>query len=835
MEFAQRPHLKVKQRDAPPHKVKLKKSKAMKINRIRSVLNIYQALPIVITVVAIILSFSADGDERKRTLKTDTDLERCGSPYLMVNSDAPESDRIPLKHTQATVNVSGVIANVKVEQVYVNEGENVIEAIYVFPGSTNAAVHGMTMQIGERRIEAKINEKEQARAAYEQAKSDGKTVSLLEQHRPNVFQMNVANILPGDSLKVELRYTELLVPTDGVYSFVYPTVVGPRYHGDPGMALASANEGWVSNPYQSEGEDPLYTFNISGTINAGMPIKQAVCGTHDLNIQFNGPNKAVFNSYVDALNGGNKDVILKYQLRGNKVETGVLLFEGKDENFFLAMLEPPKQVRPEQIPPREYVFVVDVSGSMNGFPLTVSKSLMRELLTGLRPSDSFNVLLFASGNSVLSKQSLPVTEENIAKAMRLIDNQHGSGGTQLLPALKEALALPHEEGVSRTMVIATDGYVSVDREAIDFIRANLGEANFFSFGIGSSVNRFLIEGMAQAGKGEPFVLTSEQEAKKGAKKFKTYIESPVLTDIKIELDGFQAYDVEPMNVPDVFAERPVIVFGKYKGSPYGKLKITGASGQGKYTKELPLEPAFASADNEALKYLWARKRIQLLDDFAQFGRTEKAKKEVTELGLKYNLLTQYTSFVAIDSEVRNKGGNQTTIVQPLPLPEGVSDMAVGNAYGYAGGPKRKFAAAESMSMEYAEKAEGVRYAREQEEQRRQELVVEASEDEPVSNIIYSNAEMKASYVGGSAAMEAFIKKSLGLNEEEAARWKQLSVTVEFVVKQDGSIGDVVVKGCTDRQLKQRILKAFEKMPKWKPAEVSGSKVNSKMTVPIKIG
>lgn len=372
----------------------------------------------------------------------------------MVNSDSPETDRIPLKHTEATVNVSGVIANVKVEQIYVNEGENVIEAIYVFPGSTQAAVHGMTMQIGERRIEAKVNEKEKARAAYEQAKSDGKTASLLEQHRPNVFQMNVANILPGDSLKVELRYTELLVPTDGVYSFVYPTVVGPRYHGDPSMALASASEGWVSNPYQQEGEDPLYTFKISGSINAGMPIKQAVCSTHDLNIQFQGPNKAVFSSSVDAQNGGNRDVILKYQLRGNKVETGVLLFEGEHENFFLAMMEPPKQVKPEQIPPREYVFVVDVSGSMNGFPLTVSKALMQELLSDLRPVDSFNVLLFASGNSVLSPRSLPATQENISKAMRLIDNQHGSGGTQLLPALKEALALPREEGVSRTMVIA---------------------------------------------------------------------------------------------------------------------------------------------------------------------------------------------------------------------------------------------------------------------------------------------------------------------------------------------------------------------------------------------
>lgn len=818
----------------------------MKIKRIQREARRLNYAPAVAIILAVVLSFSADGDERKRTLNTDSELEKCESPYLMVNSDSPDSDRIPLKHTEATVNVSGVIANVKVEQVYVNEGESVIEAIYVFPGSTQAAVHGMTMQIGERRIEAKINEKEQARKAYEQAKSDGKTASLLEQQRPNVFQMNVANILPGDTLKVELRYTELLVPTDGVYNFVYPTVVGPRYQGDPGLALASAGESWVSNPYQKEGDAPLYTLKISGTINAGMPIKQAVCNTHSLNIKFNGPNKAVFSSGTDELAGGNKDVILKYQLRGNKVESGVLLFEGEKENFFLAMMEPPKQVKPEQIPPREYIFVVDVSGSMNGFPLTVSKKLMEELLSDLRPVDRFNVLLFASGNSVLAKQSLPATQDNINKAIRLIDNQHGSGGTEMLPALKEALAMPHEEGISRTMIIATDGYISFDREAIDLIRNNLGEANFFAFGIGSSVNRYLIEGMAHAGKGEPFVLTSESDAKKGAKKFRTYIESPVLTDIKIELSGIQAYDVEPMNVPDVFAERPVIIFGKYKGSAYGKLKITGTSGEGKYAKEMPIELVFASADNEALKYLWARKRIQLLDDFAQFGRTDETKKEVTDLGLKYNLLTQYTSFVAIDSEVRNKDGKQTTVVQPLPLPEGVSDKAVANgSYSWSMGAAGNsgYATSQPAAGEFA-KREEKSSRNEFELQRKLKEAEYAVEEYDVvadldsfnaSSIIYESPEKKAEFNGGQAALEAYIRKQLGLTEAEAAKWKGLSVKVSFVVNADGSLSDIRVIGTSDKELIDRVTKLFEKMPVWKAGEMSGKKVNTRVIVPIKIG
>lgn len=810
----------------------------MKIKNIHRQSNatIYGALATII--LAAMLSFTADGFKVKTPtlLPKSADLEKCESPYLMVASDSPETDRIPLNHTEATVNVTGVIANVKVEQIYVNEGENPIEAIYVFPGSTNAAVHGMTMQIGERRIEAKINEKEKARAAYEQAKSDGKTASLLEQHRPNVFQMNVANILPGDSLKVELRYTELLVPIDGVYSFVYPTVVGPRYHGDPGMEMASANENWVSNPYQSEGKDPLYSFKISGVINAGMPIKKAVCNTHNLNIKFKGPKSARFVSGNDELSGGNKDVILQYQLRGSKVESGVMLFEGEKENFFLAVIEPPKQVKLEQIPPREYIFIVDVSGSMNGFPINVSKTLMKELLSGLRPIDKFNVLLFASGNSVLAPKSIPASSTNIDKAMRLINNQHGGGGTQLLPALKEALAMEHSEGVSRTLVIATDGYISVDREAIDLVRNNLGEANFFAFGIGSSVNRYLLEGLAHAGKGEPFVLTNDRDAKKGAKKFRTYIESPVLTDIKMDLTGIDAYDVEPLNVPDVFAERPIIVFGKYKGSAYGKLKITGANGAGLYSKEMEVSSALASADNEALKYLWARKRIQMLDDFAQFGRTETMKEEVTNIGLKYNLLTQYTSFVAIDSEVRNQGGKQTTVSQPLPLPEGVSDMAVsGNARSYGMVKQKSYeyarVAAEKSAVRAADAELLAREVVVEEVEVLDELVEFDLSDEPT---IYAFPQTKASFIGGQKALDKFIEDNLHLTESDLAKWKGEKLKVKLIVNIDGTITDIKITGTRDKLLKSRVLKVFLGMPKWIAADVSGQKVRSHVLVPITI-
>jgi Ca-activated chloride channel family protein len=345
------------------------------------------------------------------------------------------------------------------------------------------------------------------------------------------------------------------------------------------------------------------------------------------------------------------------------------------------MMEPPKRVRSEQIPPREYIFIVDVSGSMHGFPLEISKKLLRDLIGGLRPSDRFNVLLFAGGSSLMAEQSLPATRDNLTRALDVIDRQQGGGGTELLPAMKRALALPKKSGFSRTVVIATDGYVSVEAETFDLIRKSLGDANLFSFGIGSSVNRFLLEGMARAGMGEPFIITKPEEAARTADRFRSYIQSPVLARVRVDFDGFKAYDVEPPSIPDVLAERPVVVFGKWRGPLKGTITVSGLAGAGKYEKRIDVSAAGRPEGNGALRYLWARHRIALLADYENLRHDDGRVKEITSLGLSYNLLTRYTSFVAIDSRVRRTGGEATTVQQPLPMPEGVSDLSVGGMGG----------------------------------------------------------------------------------------------------------------------------------------------------------
>jgi Ca-activated chloride channel family protein len=638
--------------------------------------------------------------------------DRTGSPYFWVKGGDAAVDGLPLKSTSAKVDIAGVIAQVTVTQVYKNTGSKTLEAIYVFPGSTRAAVHAMRMKVGERTIDAKVKERGQARADYEQAKSEGRTASLLEQHRPNVFQMNVANILPGDEVKVELTYTELLVPQEGTYQFVYPTVVGPRYAGKPGTE-SHTGETWVANPYTHAGEAPLSTFDLQITLAAGMPIQRMACDTHRNTIQYQGTDTATLKLDASETQGGNRDVILNYQLAGQQVQSGLILHKGKDENFFLVMAQPPKRVVTEQMPPREYVFIMDVSGSQYGFPLEVSKVLMKEMIQGLRPQDRFNVMVFEGSSALCWNGSQIASPEHLQQALAFVREQNAGGGTELGAALRRALTLPGTAGFSRTFVVSTDGYISADGQVFDLIRKNLGEANLFAFGIGSSVNRHLIEGMAHAGQGEAFVVTNPNEAPATAEEFRYYVSTPVLSHVKLEAKGFEIYDLEPQNLPDVLAERPVICFGKWKGDAVGTVTVSGTTGSGPWHQTFDVSHAAHEASHPALRQLWARERIRLLSDYNQFGETGERTKQITSLGLTYNLLTAYTSFVAIDTVVRNQGGQNTQVVQPLPMPEGVSDHAIGGvaagalqsrSYNYAPAP----VPAPSMQVMRKEAAKSIR-------------------------------------------------------------------------------------------------------------------------------
>ncbi len=604
-----------------------------------------------------------------------TQNDKTLSPYFVVKGD-PNVDLLPLKDTRVEISVSGVIADVKVVQTYRNEGSRPINASYVFPASTRAAVYAMRMRIGDQIIVAKIKEREAAKQEFDKAKEEGKSASLLEQDRPNVFSMSLANVMPQDQIEIELRYTELLVPTDGVYEVVYPTVVGPRYSSQK-ESSAPKEDGFVKSPYLHQGNQPTSTLHISARISSGVPIQDLTCSSHQITPIWQSTTVAQLSlDEADAFKG-NRDFVMRYSLAGNQIASGLILYQGEGENFFLYMAQPPQRVASEDIPAREYIFVVDVSGSMEGFPLNTAKQLLRDLIGKLRPTDLFNVVLFAGDSTVLSPKSLQANQENISRAIRLLDEQRGSGGTELLPAITQAMSVPREAGFSRSIVLVTDGYISGEQGVFDYIRENLNQCNVFSFGIGSSVNRYLIEGVAKAGMGEPFIVTEESEAAAIAARFREYIQTPVLTDIRIRSVGFETYDVHPAHFPDLLALRPVIMFGKWRGPVAGTFELHGKTGRGDYMTTLDVASAQPHEANRALRYLWARSRIAELSDYGSKSVSAERVKEITLLGLTYNLLTQYTSFIAVREEVRNPLGPAQNVKQPLPLPLGVTDLAVG--------------------------------------------------------------------------------------------------------------------------------------------------------------
>jgi Ca-activated chloride channel family protein len=314
---------------------------------------------------------------------------------------------------------------------------------------------------------------------------------------------------------------------------------------------------------------------------------------------------------------------------------------------------------------------------MHGFPLDTAKTLMAELARGLRPSDRFNIVTFANGSETFSPVSVQATSASVGRALQFVGRQNGSGGTELRAALERAVQLPRSGEVARSVVLVTDGYIDAEADVFDYVRGHLDNANFFAFGIGSSVNRFLIEGVARAGSGEPFIVTDPKEAADAAERLRRYIDTPVLTGINVTFPGFDVYDVEPAKVADLFASRPVVVFGKWRGDATGVVEISGTSGRGVYRNSLGVSTANVDPSHAALRQLWARTRIAELSDFGPASPSAERIAQITSVGLSYGLLTRYTSFVAVQEVVRRTVDGAEQVDQPLPLPAGVSNLAVG--------------------------------------------------------------------------------------------------------------------------------------------------------------
>jgi len=596
----------------------------------------------------------------------------------------------PLKHTDVTADVAGFVARVTVRQQFHNPFAEKIEAIYAFPLSQDAAVDRMTMKVGDRVIQGEIKERGEARRIYEAAKAEGKVAGLLDQERPNIFTQSVANIEPGEQVDITISYSETLDWEAGLYHFDFPMVVGPRYIPGGGSAPAPMTPGRptpqvpdadrITPPVTPEGTRAGHDISITVNLDAGLPIRHLESRQHEVTVEHPDADKrrAVV-KLKDRATIPNKDFVLVYQTASDRIEDTVLAHTDERGKFFTLVLQPPKRVRRELIVPKELVFVIDKSGSMRGFPIETAKEAMRLCIEGLHENDTFNLMTFCGGVGFCFEKPVPNTDENRRRALDYLASLEGSGGTEMMKAIHACLAGQDDPERLRVVSFMTDGYVGGDMAIVDAVRQNAGTARVFSFGIGKSVNRFLLDGIARAGRGEVHYILNPQQAAGAGERFYERVRTPVLTDVEIDFGDLpvEVDEVYPSGIPDLFSSTPVVIKGRYTRGARGTLTLRGTTGEGPFEREIDVKLPGEQPEDDVLASLWARAKVEhLMDrDLAgmQRGKPDPAiKEEILGLGLRYQLLTQYTSFVAVEHLRITEGDASRTVAVPVEMPEGVS-------------------------------------------------------------------------------------------------------------------------------------------------------------------
>ena len=601
---------------------------------------------------------------------------------MALDAEGKAKAMCPLKHTDVNAEISGFISRVVVTQHFQNPLKEKIEAVYMFPLPQNAAVDDMTMIIGERTVRGKILPREEARAAYEAAKSSGRVAGLLDQERPNIFTQAVANILPGEQVKITISYVETLSYVNGAYEFVFPMVVGPRYL--PGTERVFGSQGGVDNDPAvsriapknlSAGTRSGHDISLAVALDAGLIIDNLSSKTHLVDIERPDIRSARLRLKENATIP-NKDFILRYDVGTQAIQDAVLTHRSDKGGFFTMILQPPDRITVADVTPKELVFVLDTSGSMHGFPIDKAKETMRLALDNLNPTDTFNLITFAGDTSILFPEPVPATRENLRKAQAFLTSYKGEGGTEMMKAIEAALKPSDDQSHVRVVCFMTDGYVGNEMEIIAEVQKH-PNARVFAFGIGESVNRFLLDKMAEAGRGEVEYVGLNDDGSAAVRRFHERVRNPLLTDISIDWNGLPVADVYPQRIPDLFSAKPLVVTGRYTGSGRATIRLKGKMAGNDFVREIPVELPETMALHDVLASLWARARVDdLMGQDYEGAQQDKMrgdlKDTITQLGIEYRLMTQFTSFVAVEEIVVTDGGQPRRIDVPIESPAGIN-------------------------------------------------------------------------------------------------------------------------------------------------------------------
>ena len=557
-----------------------------------------------------------------------------------------------LLNTDMQVQVSGPVAEVQIRQSFSNPGVAFAEGRYVLPTSEGAAVHAMTLEIGERRINGVIQEREQARKTYEQARDNGQQTGLVEQERPNLFTTSVANIGAGDTISVIIRYTEVLQPDAGRYSLRLPLTMTPRYNARPqpvdgqqrtAQGSSASPEGPIVGSLWRDG--PSHQADIQVTLDSGFALHSLSSPSHAISSHFDGRQY-----HVQVLENPvvmDRDFVLNWQLpseAGNQV--AVFTEQVGDDHYALMMLSPAAAPVSRERQPREVFLILDTSGSMQGERLRQARDSLIHALGRLQPEDRFNVLEFNSEFSMLYREPVNATEDNLSEARSWVAGLPAGGGTEMLPVLRAALTQPNEPGYLRQLIFITDGSVSNEREVLRMIEQRLRQARVFTVGIGASPNSFLLRKAAEVGRGQFTSIDDRAGIGSAMERLFEKLESPVLTHLQLELpEGIEA-EIWPQKLPDLYSDQPLLIAMKLNQLPE-KIALHGQQPEA-WEQHLQIpEPQ----QGNGIAKLWARRKIEAAMDRLNEGAGEDEVRDlVLPVALEHQLMSRFTSFVAVEEQ-----------------------------------------------------------------------------------------------------------------------------------------------------------------------------------------
>jgi len=637
----------------------------------------------------VLLSTIGSADTQKPKFKLTGDL---AAGMLVVKDDTPGYYReIPKLDTDVNIRIDGMAVTATIDQVYTNTSSKPIEAIYVFPLPETAAINDMQIIIGDRYIQSVVKERAEAKKTYEKAKKDGKRAALTEQERPNIFTNSIANILPGDTIIVRLKYVDVVQYKHGRFTFRFPTVVGPRFISGNSVTGYSG-KGWsfdtdlvpdasrITPPVLPENKRTGNNITFTIELNPGLETDQIESPSHNIDITdiVKGEKQITLLNTSDI---PNRDFILNYTAKtGNVPEAALFSAKKEDENYFMLMTVPPNVAEPD-ILPKEIIFLMDISGSMDGESIRQAKQGLKTAISILNKEDYFNIITFNDNWNYFEPYPILATGYNKIRANNFISKQDASGGTVALPAIEAGYHMAGRHDVVSMIFFLTDGDVGNEDELLRTIKYGSTEQKirFFPVGIGSAPNSYLLRKASEYGKGAFTYISSTDMVETKMTELFMSVNQPILTEVSLFINGDN--DIYPKHIPDLFQGHPLVIFGKLKDD-VTSVTLSGKTSQGFVSVDLPLDLENAAVE-PAIPTLWARKKISGMMDSYRLG-DKSVKQDVIDIAIEHSLLTKFTSFVAVEDKIANYTKELATIAIPTDLPKGWRHNAVFNKMKHKG-------------------------------------------------------------------------------------------------------------------------------------------------------